>query len=94
MPRRTAPRTPTWTWAWPSPSEVVSLESNPPPSAGRLITSGTELSALRQLRQAAVTNNASGFGIKVRDADGKVFVVLPRDEAPAVVVEGLAAAAR
>ena len=78
-----------WPLTW-SPGEVlVGLQSNPPPTAGRLITSGTELAALRQLRQAAAERNAGGFGIKVRDAADRLFLVLPRDEAPAAVVQAL-----
>jgi hypothetical protein len=79
-----------WPLTW-SPSEIlVGGLSNPPPGAGRLITSGSELTALRQLRQAAADRNATNFGIKVRDAADKQFLVLPRDEAPAAVVQALA----
>ena len=78
-----------WPLTW-SPSEImVGALSNPPPSAGRLITSATELTALRQLRQTAA-DRGGGFGIKVRDAADKLFSVLPRDEAPAAVVQALA----
>jgi hypothetical protein len=78
-----------WPLSW-SPSEVlVSLQSNPAPSAGRLITSATELATLRQLRQTTAAARPGAFAIKVRDAADKQFSVLPRDEAPAVVSSGL-----
>ena len=71
---------------------LVGLLSNPPPSAGRLITSATELAALRQLRQTTAATRPGAFAIKVRDAADKQFSVMPRDEAPPVVINGLQAA--
>jgi hypothetical protein len=80
---------PPWPLPW-SPAEVaVAADASPPPSSGRLVTDATELMSLRQLRDRSTS---SSLGIEVRDAANALFLVLPRDEAPATVTSGLAAA--
>lgn len=81
----------TWPLAW-SPREVlVTPDHRFAPDSGRLVTDAADLTALRTLRAGALGLTPYADGVKVKDEAGDLFLIMPRDQAPAAVEAALAA---